>query len=102
MAKYRSIYLTKVMTREEADDKLHEIDDDLEKLRRVATDPDAASNMTISAGGGTKSVGLLSPEQRLQQIAILTADHDALAWRLGLIPSLPGSSIRTIGIAFDA
>ena len=99
--KYRSIFLTKVMTREEAEEKLREIEADLETLRKVATDPEAASNMTISANGGSKSVSLLSPEQRLVQMDILSSDHDALAWRLGLIPSLPGSSIQTIEVTFD-
>jgi hypothetical protein len=99
--RYRSIYLTKKMSREDAEAKLAEIDESIDALRLAATNPDAAASMTISAGGGTKSVTQLSPEQRIAQLEILTADHDALSWRLGLIPSLPGSSVRTFDVTFD-
>ena len=101
MAKYRSIYLTKRMSREDAEQELLRIDEQIDALRLAATNPDAAVSMTISAGGGSKSVTQLTPEQRMAQLDILSADHDALSWRLGLIPSLPGASVRTFDITFD-
>lgn len=99
--RYRSIYLTKRMSRADAEQELQRIDESIEALRLAATNPDAAVSMTISAGGGSKSVTQLSPEQRMSQLEILTADHDALSWRLGLIPSLPGASIQTFDVTFD-
>ena len=101
MAKYRSIYLTKRMSREDAEQELQRIDEQIDALRLAATNPDAAVSMTISSGGGSKSVTQLSPEQRMAQLEILSADHDALSWRLGLVPSLPGASVRTFDVTFD-
>lgn len=100
MTKYRSIYLTKRMSRADAEAKLAEIEADLDALRLVAVDPSAASSMTISSGGGSKSVTQLSPEQRLSQLSVLEADHAALSWRLGYIQALPGQTAKTINVTF--
>jgi len=81
--KERSIYLTMPMTRGEAESRLAELYSQAELITNAIIDPtQQAQSMTISAGGGSKSMTFKSESAREYQLKTVKVAIQDLEARL--------------------
>lgn len=95
----RSIYLKKKMTRSEAEDKLAELYEQAELIFNAAINPSQASSMSISSGGGSKSVTFKSASDREAQSTIIKVAIEDLEARLEG-RRIPESIIKRVEVQF--